>query len=153
MVFKNLLPSRKAPFWKRAFAYVIDLIAISIVLSPLKNFELKQESLSSLYQFLINNPGIAGNFILTTLIAIIVTLLYFSLLEFKLKQTLGKLIMRIEVKSLTKDLAFPQSLLRNITKISTLLLLIDYLYALFNHTNQRFFEKISYTEVIEKWER
>ncbi len=149
MALKNLFPSRKAPLWRRAFAYVIDLIAISIIISPLRNFEFQEENLSSLYQFLINNPGIATNFILTTFIAIIITLFYFAFLEFKFKQTLGKLIMKIEVKSLTRELSFSQTLVRSITKISTLVLLIDYLYGVINHSHQRFFEKISNTEVIE----
>ncbi|HLD15862.1 MAG TPA: RDD family protein [Candidatus Nanoarchaeia archaeon] len=153
MAFKNLLPVRKAPLWRRAFAYVIDLVAISIILSPLRSFEFKEENITSLYQFLVNNPGIASNFIITTFLAIIITLFYFAILEFKLKQTLGKLIMQIEVKPLTRELSFSQAIVRNITKISTLVLLIDYMYAVINHTNQRFFEKISNTEVVETWAR
>ena len=51
--------------------------------------------------------------------------------------------------SLKKQLTLHQCIMRNITKIVTPVLLIDFLYAIINKTHQRYFEKISNTEVLQ----
>ena len=58
--------------------------------------------------------------------------------------------MRIYVRHLTKKIMFWQALLRNVTKISTMFLLLDIAYMLVSKTNQRYFERLSYTTVVEK---
>ena len=59
------------------------------------------------------------------------------------------MLTRIYVSSTKKQLGLNKCLLRNISKIVTIVLFFDVLYALINKTHQRYFEKISYTEVLQ----
>jgi uncharacterized RDD family membrane protein YckC len=78
----------------------------------------------------------------------IATVFYWVIFEKGWRKTLGKLLMGIEVRSLTGDLTFKQAFLRNITRAHGLLLLIDSLY-FFKSKTQRFSDKFCGTEVIE----
>ena len=78
----------------------------------------------------------------------ILTILYWAVLEYKLGQTPGKMLMKIRVRSLNAQLTFKQCIFRNITKLSFLLLLLDTLYT-FKSGNQRFFDTLAQTQVIE----
>lgn len=93
----------------------------------------------------------------TILISIIVSLLslfYWAYLEYQFGQSVGKIIMKLSVKStLRKKLTFTQTVIRSITKLSTILIILDTLYMLYKKGNQRYFEIISKTKVTEvkKW--
>ena len=79
----------------------------------------------------------------------ILTILYWTILEYKIQQTIGKALMNLYVQSRTKKLSFTQILLRNITKISAPLLILDTIY-MFKTKTLRFTEILSNTYVIEK---
>src|SRR3989344_2857548 len=86
-----------------------------------------------------------------TFVVVISILVYFSVLEYKIRQTLGKIIMGIYVISLSdKELRFSQALLRNITKPFSIVLLVDVIYMFFKGGNQRLFDVFSRTAVVEK---
>lgn len=89
----------------------------------------------------------------TILISIIVSLLslfYWAYLEYQFGQSVGKIIMKLSVKStLRKKLTFTQTVIRSITKLSTILIILDTLYMLYKKGNQRYFEIISKTKVTE----
>ena len=79
-------------------------------------------------------------------------LFYWTMLEYYFKQSIGKMLMRISVVSLTRELKLWQVLVRNITKALSvtslsILFLIDIIYMLFNANRQRLSEVISKTEV------
>ena len=145
---------KPASLCKRSFAYIIDLLIISlIIVVPLKRAfsdldQLSGLSITEAYS-LISTSQLSSKIFLLTLVSSLLYLLYFSLLDYFASQTVGKLIFKIKVVSKTKRLKFSQCLLRNITKISVLLVALDTLYLIINKTHQRYLEKISNTEVVE----
>ena len=133
--------------WKRFIAYLIDVIVVNLVVSL------------PFYSFLSNfkdNPMVLftstdSRLTFLTFVVVISILIYFSVLEYKIRQTLGKIIMGIYVVSLSdKELRFSQALLRNITKPFSIVLLVDVVYMFFKGGNQRLFEVFSRTAVVEK---
>ena len=132
----------KVPLWKRIIAYLIDtLILTGVVFYPLS----KKLEIQNSLEFILKNPS---QYILITIVIALLTILYWAILEFQIQQSFGKMLMRIKVRSKTKILTFSQCFIRNISKISSLFLIIDTLYMVIKNTNQRYFEKLSNTEVI-----
>ena len=88
---------------------------------------------------------------MASLIIIVLQLFYFTILEYKLQQTIGKTLLNLYVKStINNELTFIQVLLRNITKPFGIILLIDVIYMIYKKGNQRLFEVLSNTQVVEK---
>ena len=131
-----------APIWKRALAYIIDSLILNLVV--ILQFNSSFEKISLL------KPEINAGIVMTSSIIIILQLFYFTILEYKLQQTIGKALMNLYVKSTTKELKFTQILLRNITKPFGIILLIDVIYMIYKKGNQRLFEVLSNTEVVER---
>jgi len=137
-----------ATFFRRFAAYFLDTIIIGLVItlpfgyaygSGMGSFEALNSAGFSIKTFLLS-MFIAG-----------LTVLYWAILEYKLRQSIGKMILGIYVKPLTKKFTFWQALLRNLTKISSLLLILDCVYMFCMKTNQRFMETLAETEVLRKW--
>ncbi len=130
--------------WKRVIAYVIDVIIINIIIIyPFKNY------LGDFEEDLVFNFFNSG-FMLALLLIFLLTILYWTILEYLLNQSVGKAFMNIYVRSTNKQkLSFWQCLLRNLSKVSTLLLFIDSLGIIFKKDYQRFLEKLSKTEVVD----
>lgn len=126
---------------RRAIAYIIDLFIIDILI--LKPFKLSV-NLSSMLSFSI----ITKELVLVSISLAVLTLLYWSLLEFTVRQSIGKMITRIYVSSTQKQLSLKQCLIRNLSKVISIVLFFDVLYMLINKTHQRYFEKLSNTEVL-----
>ncbi len=132
---------------KRSIAYLVDIFILQfIILYPITS-KIKVSNVNNFTSFI--NEIVNKEFLVLSLIVIIITLSYFVLLEYLLKQTVGKIIMNIYVKSLIGELSFQQVLLRNITKPFSLILLVDILYMLFKKGNQRLFEVFSGTIVVQ----
>jgi len=138
-----------APLWKRVVAFIIDWIVIGfIILLPLKSAG--KSKLSSLSETLQVTPTkLTSEMIIVSIIIAIIMILYWTILEYKLHQSVGKILMRLQVVSKTKKLTFWQCLIRNLTKFSSPLLFLDVIYMLITRSHQRFLEKTSNTEVIE----
>ena len=123
---------------KRVVAYIVDIILISLILAPLLRVTLTTDIFDV-------RSALVG------LAYLIVTLLYFVLMEYYLNQTIGKMLLGISVKNNLKgDLLLGQVILRNLTKIATLLIILDTLYLYIKRSDQRYFEVISKTRVVEK---
>jgi|SRR3989344_5539410 len=123
---------------KRVLSYIVDIILISLILAPL----LKVTLTTDIFDVRSALVGLAS---------LIVTLLYFVLMEYYLNQTIGKMLLGISVKNNLKgDLLLGQVILRNLTKIATLLIILDTLYLYIKRSDQRYFEVISKTRVVEK---
>lgn len=150
MDIKRLLRKEvPAPLWRRVVAYVIDAVILTLILFPLQpSWDTQLTSFSAFYDYFTSHPGIAWQVSLTLLITLLFSLAYWSILEYKYHQTLGKFLLRISVVSEQKALTYKQCLLRNIAKLSTLLLLLDSLYIFFKHTHQRYSETLAGTEVM-----
>ena len=137
-----------APLWRRTCAYIIDMLIISVfILLPLSNLYPEETTASWKESISMMKQGITKTHIIVSLIMAIVTILYWALLEYKLSQTPGKMLMKIKVSSLTSTLSFKQCFVRNITKISFPLLLLDTVY-MAKSKSQRFFDRLAETEIV-----
>ena len=134
-----------ASFTRRVFAYLIDLFIINIlILRPFKLFLTTPKF--GLFAF-------SKELMIVGVSVSILTLLYWALLEYTVRQSLGKMITRIYVAPLKKQLTLTQCLIRNVTKIVSIVLFLDVLYAFINKTHQRYFEILSNTEVLKVKEK
>lgn len=134
-----------APCWKRFFAYLLDMILINLItVVPFKS------SLEQYSQYSISF-GTTGDskVIAISVLIVLLTLFYYVILEYRLRQTFGKMLFKIQVASKEKGLTLQQVFIRNVTKPFPILLFVDTLYMFFKKTNQRLFEKFSNTEVVE----
>jgi uncharacterized RDD family membrane protein YckC len=140
--------TQSVPFWKRLLAYLLDIFLLSfLVLGPLtKPFEMDStgESLSEMLSVTFSSQYLGLAFTIAFFV-----LLYWSVLEFWFGQTFGKIILGLRVEGTkNKPLSFLQALIRNITKLSSLLLFFDTLYMFFTKKDQRYFESLSDTHVV-----
>ena len=143
--------------WKRGFAFIIDIIIIQFLINLSFNKILEDsfgsdKSLIELFNTGIENYStLQPKLLLISIVTAIAALIYFTLMEFKLRQTLGKMLFKIKVVQYTKKLDFLQVLLRNIPKAlffvnyTIWVFLIDILY--YSFTRKRLFDRIAKTDV------
>lgn len=149
MDIKRLLRKETpAPLWKRVVAYLIDSALLALILSPFTSFDSSFSSFSTFASFLTSSSLFASHFFFLIISLLCISLFYWSFLEYHFQQTLGKYFLHITVQSEGKALSFKQCLLRNVTKLSSLLLFADTLYLFFSHGHQRYSETLAKTEVI-----
>ena len=132
------------PLWKRIFAYVIDAILISIIIaSPL----MIKETGESFSDFV--NLVLSSEFWLATIIIGVLTMVYWTFLEWKFGQSVGKIFFKIKSVNVNdKQISVSQAFIRNLSKLSSVILFLDVIYMLISKGNQRFFERISNTKVV-----
>jgi len=143
--------------WKRGFAFLIDLIIIEFIVNLTFNNYIQKtigdnKGIIEVYQYINANYDLFSGFLLTiSIITAIIALIYFTLLEWKLNQSLGKMIFKIKVYP--AKLKFWQALVRNIPKALFLVnyfswvFLFDLIYLTF--TRQRFFDKLAKTHLVK----
>lgn len=140
------------PLWKRILAYIFDVLLLSVLIfSPLTHpFDFDIQSKEHFFQsFASYTSSFSTQYLLLAFFLAFLTLLYFCILEFWLGQTVGKMLLGIRVEGLKKkELSLIQTLLRNIPKLSSILLFFDTLYLLFSKGGQRYFETLSDTHVV-----
>lgn len=146
-----------ATLWKRVFAYIIDVFIITLLIEAPFNTLLKKvigdsskKSFSELYSYLLLNPLSSNILLLTTLFIAVLSLLYWSVLEYKFGQTIGKMLLKICVVSEKGKLTFRQCIIRNIAKLSSILIIIDSIPLLKPINTQRYSERYIKTKVIDK---
>lgn len=151
------LKKENVSIWRRGFAFLIDILIIQflvnlnfskLLVSDLGN----DKSLIELFNYSLENYSSLEPKLLTlSIITAILALIYFVLFEWKLKQTIGKMIFKIKVSSENKKLELWQVLTRNIPKIALFInyiiwiLFIDLIYHSF--TKKRLFDKLAKTNV------
>ena len=141
---------------KRGLAFVFDLFLISFIIYPfetiLRNIMPETTNFNEAYQTLLNSQDTTLITAISILMALTATI-YFSVLEFRFQQSIGKIIARIYVVSDNKDLKFWQCIVRNLFLLPfipfMLLWVIDPLYAIFNKENKRFSDVLAKTNVVE----
>ena len=149
MDIKRLLRKEMpAPLWKRVLAYIVDALVLAFILSPLEPLAPSYSSFTDFFQQ-FTTPIYTVQFFFSVLFVLLFTLAYWSVLEYRFQQTLGKYFFSLKVISEQKELRFSQCLLRNVSKISSLLLFLDVLYMIFARTSQRYSETLAHTEVIQ----
>lgn len=135
-------------FWKRTLAFLVDLLIIDLLLTP---FESAVQN--------IIPPGVSfvafqgSSRLIWLMIAMsAVAVLYFALFEYKLRQSIGKMIFKLYVISDTKELKIWQAVGRSLFIIPIfpfiLLWLIDPVYLIFR--KRRLSEILTKTWVIEQ---
>ncbi len=137
-----------AVLWKRAAAYIIDSVIIGLIIA-LPFQDLLKEYEDKPFSFFFSNANVSMNLFLVTLVSVLILMAYWTIFEFKFQQSIGKMLFNIKVHSLKGSLTVRQAFLRNISKISTILLLLDVIYMFAKKGRQRYLEVISGTEVIE----
>jgi uncharacterized RDD family membrane protein YckC len=146
-----------ASFLKRALALLIDLFIINlVVLFPFHELFAKavpHDSVISTFRY-ITSGNLPESLVITFTIAnMLMTFLYFFLLEKKLGQSLGKMLLNLQVVAVEKK-AEPSIVVRSLLFVFvlhfTFMAIIDIGYALFNEHNQRLGEFLSRTRVVEK---
>ena len=151
---KRVVPAlvEVVPLWRRAFAYVVDLLIISfIIYLPMKGLfgDVPDGEINSLMNYFSARPDLTFSFFMVSLIIGFLTVMYWALLEFYISQSIGKIAMKIKVRSLIGKLTFKQCFFRNLSKVSTFLLFLDMLYGIFKKDNRRYFEVMSGTQVVK----
>ena len=125
--FDLLMPNRVS-LWKRAFAFIIDLFIIYLATSPLQVFlanEIGIEEkfdINALKELLSDTERFekSSNSIIAVVgIIALLALVYWSILEYFLKQSIGKMIMKISIRSQTGELKIWQAITRNVTKAAS----------------------------------
>ncbi|MAG52969.1 MAG: hypothetical protein CMH62_03335 [Nanoarchaeota archaeon] len=132
--------------WKRFASFLIDSILLNVIITkPLSSILENNipQKITDLLTFDFKNL-----FLITLLISLI-NLSYWVILEYKIQQTIGGLIFNIYVKSQNNKLTFSQIFIRNLTKISSILLIIDVISIFTSKKRQRFTERFTKTITIE----
>ncbi len=149
-----------AIIWKRVAAFVTDILIINFILffpfrRIITNMLPRFGSYSEAYEFFISNPGYSNKLMVVSLTMAIFAILYFTILEYKLQQTPGKMLFNISVISETKKLRLWQCISRSLFLIPMfpfiLLWIVDPLFMIFTKTNQRLSEILSKTRTIETY--
>jgi len=164
--YKSNLPKEKsfvapASLLKRFLSYLIDLFIINfIIISPfgkiLKKIIPETTSFAETYQYIQSNPEITTALTLLSLIIGILIVAYFTLFEYFMQQTPGKILMKQHItKEKGRELRFINYFVSNLTFLPffpfILLWIIDPIYMIISPKNQRFMEKIARILVIEKY--
>ena len=149
-----------ALIWKRIAAFFVDMLVINLfVLLPFRKLFQdiipKDYSFSEAYRFLSSSADYTSYISIVSFIMSIFIILYFLMLEKKMHQTIGKMLMRIYVVSDNKSTGAWQFLVRNLVFLPifpfVLLWIVDPLFMFFTKSNQRLTEILSKTRVIEKY--
>ena len=147
------MKQKPARFWKRGVAYIIDTFIISfIVMSPFSNLLSQNTEINTFADFItVLQATFSLQFVTITIVTGILALVYWSFMEWRFNQSVGKILLKLTVKNLTKKpVTFTQALVRNLTKLSTIVLLIDCIFIIKSKKNQRYFERLSKTQVTEE---
>ena len=149
-----------ALLWKRIAAFFIDVTIINLfILFPFRglfrNIIPKDYSFSEAYNLLSTSIDYTKFISSVSFVMLILVILYFLMMERKMQQTIGKMLMKIYVVSDNDSLKTWQLLARNLVFIPifpfVLLWVLDPLFMFFTKTSQRLTEVLSKTKVVEKY--
>lgn len=138
-----------AQIWKRIVAFLIDMLLINVfVIMSFSPYILKAINPNT-YEI---NPGFGGLFLAIGLLI----LAYFSILEYLIAQTPGKILMNLYVISLDgKLLTMKQTILRSLFLVPIFpfyyLITMDPIFMLFNKNFQRLTEFFGKTIIIQQY--
>ncbi|MBU0615440.1 MAG: RDD family protein [Nanoarchaeota archaeon] len=148
-----------ANIWKRIAAFAADLLIINIVIifpfqEILSRLLPQGLSMSETQSFVQANPETMSLISAIVVTIGILALFYFTVLESKFGQTVGKMLFKLTIVSDTGKLTFWQCLVRNLFWLLfspfIFLWIVDPLYMLFNTENRRLTEMLTKTKVVEK---
>ena len=147
-----------ALLWKRIAAFFIDLTIINLfILFPFRrlfqNIIPKDYSFSEAYKLLSTSIDYTKFISSVSFAMLILVILYFFMMERKMQQTIGKMLMKIYVVSDNEIIKPWQFLVRDLAFLPifpfVLLWAADPLFMFFTKSNQRLTEILSKTKVVE----
>ena len=157
MALKKKQIQIEAPIWRRLAAFLFDYLILSIIiLVPIDRLMQKLIPTTSIRGLMQASTEAIIPLLFLLLLSGIIASLYFIIIETKLRQSVGKILMNIEIITLPKKetLPFRQASTRTIGVLMLYLFplvsLVDAIYALFNKDKQRYFERITNTKVVMK---
>jgi uncharacterized RDD family membrane protein YckC len=144
--------------WKRLLAFIIDIMIINfVILFPFRRLfqKIVPSSLGFKETFeAVNAPELNSVIVLMSIFSAILMVLYFVLLEGKLRQSIGKILTGIYVVGEAKELRLWQLLVRNLFLVPffpfILLWVVDPAFMLLTKDNKRLSEILSKTRVVER---
>ena len=157
------IPRRKsfqapANLLRRGLAFLVDLIVLdTLILFPLRNLIMGIVPLGTMsdnLQLFTQNPYAANLIFLIFLYASILSICYFTFLEYWFGQSIGKMLLGLHVVSSDGDLGFWRVLARNLFLLPVipfiLLWLIDPLWIIFSKENKRLSDVFVKANVVEQ---
>jgi uncharacterized RDD family membrane protein YckC len=143
---------------KRIFAFIIDILILDLfVLFPFDRLVRKIIPAGTFSQqqiYIQSNPLIISKLYSVLIMMSLITVFYFTYLQYKIQQTPGQILFGIYIVPETK-LSYWNYLLSNITflaaKIFIILWAVDFFYMLTSPKNQRFMQKLNHITVIQKY--
>ncbi|RAP51668.1 MAG: hypothetical protein BZ138_04670 [Methanosphaera sp. rholeuAM270] len=125
-------------FTSRLKAFIIDAFIVTLFTALINNI---------LYILLVNvnNPLLLSWY--PSIVLIMVTLLYFTILEAKTNKTIGKKMAGLFVSDPEGYMTYPKALIRNLTKIYWVPLLFDVILGKLFGYPSRLFDQIAGTDV------
>lgn len=149
-----------ALLWKRIAAFFIDIAILNlVVLFPFRalfrNIIPKDYSFSEAYKLLGGSANYTSYISSISFVMSALIILYFFMLEKKMSQSIGKMLMKIYVVSDNDALKNWQLIIRNLVFVPifpfVLLWIVDPLFMFFTKTSQRLTEVLSKTRVVEQY--
>lgn len=142
-----------ASLLKRAIAFIIDFFIIEfIVVAPFGKIVsdyVVDGSFVETLNWMMSNDALFGELYGIIVAITLLSIAYFMVFEYKYGQSIGKMIMKLKVISLTKKNHVWQHLVRSLFLIPLYpLTFIDLIYVFFNQENQRILEYLSKTKVV-----
>lgn len=125
-------------FTKRLYAYVIDFIVVFLLISLVNNILFIPLSL-------LRIPIISAYY--PYVVAIIVTLAYFTIMESKTHKTAGKMVTELYVSDEEGYLSYTSAFIRSLPKCFFVFLIIDVILGKLFNLPSRLFDKLAGTDV------
>jgi uncharacterized RDD family membrane protein YckC len=133
------------PLWKRVVAYIVDSMLIGVIIVKPLMLSNSEESFSGFVNMLMSK-----DFWVASCLIVLLTWVYWIYLDWVYGQSVGKILFKLRVVDENgKELNFFQALVRNVSKLSFVVLFFDVLFMIFGSGDQRLFEKASKTRVVE----
>ena len=149
-----------AQVWKRLGAFLVDMLILDFtVLLPFQKVLGKllpiENGFGRMYESLLANEGLAGRLITLSVAMSVFMVLYFAILETKIRTTPGKYLFKISVQGYDKELKFWQAVVRSLFLVPVfpffLLWVLDPLFLIFSKSSQRLSEIFSKTRTVEMY--
>ena len=152
--------TRNASLIKRGVAFILDLTIINLIIAyPLKglinSFLPEFSSFTETYNYFLTNQELSSGLLFISFTISILSIAYFTILESRIGQSIGKKLLHLKVISLGEKPKTWRYILRSLFLIPVfpfiLLWFLDPIYIFFNTKGQRLTESISKTKVIEEF--
>lgn len=148
-----------ASIFKRIIAFVIDILILDlIVLAPFDFLFQKMMPTGSISQqisYIQNNPGLLNSFYPIMIFMSIIIVFYFTYLDYKIKQTPGKMLLGLYIIPEKKNRTFWNYLLSNITfvvaRLFIIVWIIDFFYMISSPKNQRLTQKLNKILIVQDY--